>query len=208
MEIWDIVAPVYKTFVSSDKQGYAHVQTFIRTFVSPSMRVLELGCGPGNMTERIASACGTVVATDASERMIRQAQKSVQIDNVSFEVANAHNLPYPDGSFDAVVASNMFHVVEDPEQILTEAARVLRPGGSIIATSFITGTKRAQIMKQGLKVVNGKDHEFWDLTGFVNLFRDNGWTVHAGRRFSSIFPIAGVVATKTSVNAQRPSAIQ
>lgn len=196
MSIWDVVAPVYKPFVSQDRQGYAHVQTFIRTFVSPSMKVLELGCGPGNITERIASACGELIATDASSKMIKQARKAVDIENVTFEVADAHDLPFEDGSFDAVVASNMLHVVQDPERILAEASRVLKPGGSFIATSFVTGTKRAEVIKLGLKVVNGKDHETWDLREFVAMFREHGWTVHSGRRFNSLFPVAGVVATK------------
>jgi ubiquinone/menaquinone biosynthesis C-methylase UbiE len=196
LNIWDVVAPVYKMFVSQPRQGYAHVQKFIRTFVSPSMKVLELGCGPGNITEQIASACGELTATDASSKMIKQAKKNVDIDNVTFEVANAHDLPYEDATFDAVVASNMLHVVDDPEQILAEARRVLKPGGSFIATSFVTGTMRADVIKLGFKFIFGKDHETWGLNEFVNLFRENGWTVHSGRRFNSLFPVAGVVATK------------
>ncbi|MGB7964340.1 MAG: methyltransferase domain-containing protein [Propionicimonas sp.] len=99
----------------------------------PAGNVVELGCGTGLYTRAYAPHCSQVIATDISERMADLAKRALgAFPNVSVRVADAVATGLPAGSADAVVAVNLLHIVPDAEAILTEARRLLRPGGVLI----------------------------------------------------------------------------
>ena len=109
-------------------------------------RVLEVGCGPGEAAERIARELGAeVVAIDQSERMVELARER----GVDARVGDVQELELGDGSFDCVLAAWMLYHVPDVDRALSEIARVLRPGGRLVA------------------VTNAEDHlaELWALGG-------------------------------------------
>lgn len=95
-------------------------------------RVLEVGCGWGELAAWIARETGAeVVATDLSPRMVELARER----SVAAELADVQDLPFPDGAFDAAVAAWMLYHVPDLERALAELARVLRPGGRLVAAT-------------------------------------------------------------------------
>ncbi len=99
----------------------------------PAGSVVELGCGTGLYTRAFAPHCGQVIATDISEPMVALAKRALAaLPNVSVRVADAESTGLPTGSADAVVAVNLLHIVPDAEAVLTEARRLLRPGGVLI----------------------------------------------------------------------------
>ncbi len=91
-------------------------------------RLLELGCGPGNLSEYMANKGFDTTGADKSERMIKRAE--ARGSNVGFVIANAYDLPFSDQSFDAVVSASLINVVPEPEKMLAEIHRVLKPEGS------------------------------------------------------------------------------
>lgn len=94
--------------------------------------VLEVGCGPGELSERIARRLGAnVVAVDVSERMVELAHAR----GVDARVGDVQALPFGDASFDCVVAAWMLYHVADVDLGLAEIARVLRPGGHLVAVT-------------------------------------------------------------------------
>jgi SAM-dependent methyltransferase len=94
--------------------------------------VLEVGCGPGELSERIArELAAEVVAIDLSERMVELARAR----GVDARVADAQALPFEDGLFDCVVAAWMLYHLPDVDAGLAEIARVLRPGGHLVAVT-------------------------------------------------------------------------
>jgi len=106
--------------------------------------VLEVGGGEGELAERIREELGAeVIAIDQSERMV-EIQRSKGIDA---RVGDVEELPFADGEFDVVVAAWMLYHVPDLDRALAEIARVLKPGGRLVA------------------VTNAIDHlqELWDL---------------------------------------------
>ena len=104
----------------------------------PTAAVLDLGCGTGVVARALAARfgfTGTVTGVDQSAHFIAAAERLATDDGVAdrieLVVADAHALPFPDASFDAVVAHTLVSHVRDPLTVLAEAARVTRPGGSI-----------------------------------------------------------------------------
>ena len=96
--------------------------------------LLELGCGPGFYACRLSEELPHIRTTgiDLSHTLIKRAQsraRRFRLPNCSFEHADAHALPYPTGSIDAIVVSRLFLIVPDKEGIVGEVFRVLRPGG-------------------------------------------------------------------------------
>lgn len=96
-------------------------------------RVLEVGCGPGYFAERVGRELGAhVVALDLSPRMVELARER----GVDARVGDVQDLPYADREFDCAVANWMLYHVSDLERGLAELARVLRPGGRLVAATF------------------------------------------------------------------------
>lgn len=94
--------------------------------------VLEVGCGWGELARWIADEVGAgVVAVDLSPRMVELARAN----GVDAQVADVQSLPFDDGSFDVVVAAWMLYHVPDRERAVSELARVLRPGGRLVAAT-------------------------------------------------------------------------
>jgi ubiquinone/menaquinone biosynthesis C-methylase UbiE len=105
----------------------------------PDARILELGCGPGQLwsenEERIPDGW-TVTLTDASPGMVRAARERLGPDRrMAFRVADAQDIPFRDGAFDAVIANHMLYHVPDMPRALSEVVRVLSPGGCLYAAT-------------------------------------------------------------------------
>jgi SAM-dependent methyltransferase len=107
--------------------------------LGPGDRVLDIGCGVGTTAIRIAKQTGaTVIAADLSALMRERAARNVArsgVDGVTVADADILNLPYPDGSFDCVLAEAVTMFV-DRARAAAELARVSKPGGRVLATEF------------------------------------------------------------------------
>lgn len=91
-------------------------------------KILDLGCGSGEYSYLAANRENQVIGVDTKVPL-----KS-KFRNVSFVEADAHYLPFADNSFDACLCAAVLEHVEDPEKILNEACRVLKPKGKLIVT--------------------------------------------------------------------------
>ena len=98
--------------------------------IGPNARVLELGCGTGEFTRRVARAGARLVALDLSADLLARARDKIG-KAASFVRANAHALPLPDACLDAVYGCSVLHHL-DVELALREVRRVLRPGGRLV----------------------------------------------------------------------------
>ncbi len=107
---------------------------------TPDSRVLDVATGPGYVALAFATVAREVVAvdlTDAPLIIARKNQAERGLNNVSFESADATQLPLADGSFDVVVCRLAFHHLDSPRQVLSEMVRVCRPGGKIAVQDMI-----------------------------------------------------------------------
>jgi len=113
--------------------GYAD-DLAARLPVTPGMRVLETACGTGIVTRRLADRIrgqGSLVATDLNEAMIAHGRTTLPAEAafLEWQPADATKLPFPDGSFDAVVCQFGLMFFPDKASGVRETFRVLKPGG-------------------------------------------------------------------------------
>lgn len=108
----------------------AHVVEFVTATagLGSGAAVLEVGCGTGQLTERLACSGFRLTAIDIGPSMIAAARRRLADAEVSLQVTSFEDLDVVDASFDLVISSAAFHWI-DPEVAFTKSARLLRPGG-------------------------------------------------------------------------------
>lgn len=112
-------------------------------------RVLDIGCGPGWFWAAVADTLPEeleMTLADLSPGMVEEAVercRSLPFKSVAGRQAEAADLPFDDGTFDAVIAMHMLYHVADPAAAIAEIHRVLRPGGFLAVTTNGAGNMRA-----------------------------------------------------------------
>ncbi len=96
----------------------------------PGERILDLGCGTGHLTARIAELGAEVIGIDASAEMIAQARKNYP--DLRFEIQDARDFRF-DLPFDAVFSNAALHWIKEPERVIACIERALKPGGRFVA---------------------------------------------------------------------------
>ena len=97
-------------------------------------RVLDVGCGTGAQSRTLIKRpdVGEVVGADRAQFLLARARElAAGLEGLTFEEADSHDLPFEAASFDVIVAHTVLTHVADPEAVLGELYRVLRPGGTL-----------------------------------------------------------------------------
>jgi SAM-dependent methyltransferase len=101
----------------------------------PGDRVLDLGCGTGNVSAVAVATGAEVVGIDPSERLVGVARE--RVPDAELLVGSAEDLPFEDASFDVVISLFAVIFTPDPERAMAEIVRVLKPGGRALITSWV-----------------------------------------------------------------------
>ncbi len=99
-------------------------------------RLLDIGTGTGQLLELVAPRVGSGIGVDASRAMLALARARLArpgLTHCAVRLGDMYRLPFPDGVHDVVVLQMVLHHAEDPAGAIAEAARVLRPGGLLLA---------------------------------------------------------------------------
>ena len=107
-------------------------QTIALMQINPTDRILDLGCGTGWASRRLArlASQGEVTGIDVADEMLRRGEQASQgIGNVRYQWGSAENIPGPDNSFDKVLSIESFYYYADQGKALDELRRVMKPGG-------------------------------------------------------------------------------
>ena len=160
---------------------------FFIPHLKEGMTVLDCGCGPGSITAGIAERVthGRVVGVDADESQVSLATESARVQglgNVEFRVGSAYGLPFPAESFDAVFSHALLEHLREPEQVITEFYRVLKPGCTLGVCSpdwggFLLSPPSAELAEA--------------VDEYKSLQTANGGDVYVGRKLSRLLENAG-----------------
>ena len=131
---YDQIAPTYDRRYTVSQ--FAGIAAALRSLVRDvgAERVLEVGCGTGRWLAELQPLARQVYGMDLSLGMLRQARQRPQ--SLSLICGHASHLPFPDAGFDLVFCVNAFHHFPEPRGFISEARRLLRPGGALVITGM------------------------------------------------------------------------
>lgn len=138
IRVWDKMADIYQQEIDS-RFGPVVEQVLVRADLQPGQTALDLGTGTGSVAFAAAAQVGTdgsITAVDISPEMLAMARTGAaerSLANIDFEEGRAEAIPARDQSQDAVLASLSLMYVIDRASAAKEIARVLRPGGRLVA---------------------------------------------------------------------------
>lgn len=139
---WDRVAGLYDLFEWSNRKVNTAARARVGELVPAGARVLDCAAGTGEFSLAVAKRAGSVLCTDQSEAMLARARKKAArrgLSNLQFAHRDITALSDPDGSFDAVIAANVLHLLPQPEVAVRELWRVAAPGGRLILPTYLQG---------------------------------------------------------------------
>jgi ubiquinone/menaquinone biosynthesis C-methylase UbiE len=132
----DALLPFYDLLTRALGMGGVYDNLIAQAELADGLRVLEIGCGTGNVTVRAKRAHpgADLTGSDPDPLALARAQRKARgLSGIRFELAYAQELPYADGEFDRVLSSMMLHHLDEDVKVgaLAEVHRVLRPGGRL-----------------------------------------------------------------------------
>jgi ubiquinone/menaquinone biosynthesis C-methylase UbiE len=152
----------------------------------PGARAIDVGCGLGDdarALSRLVGEHGEVVGVDSSTALLKRAQARCEAEDgpVKFVVADAHELPFDAGTFDAARTERTLQHLEDPARVVGELARVTRPGGVVLANEPDWGTlastgRPRELVRAMLDVAEAQIRNPWIGRELAGLFVDAGLT--------------------------------
>ncbi len=152
---------------------------FIDKLQLDGARVLEIGAGRCWASAALARRGAQVVALDVMRKMyMGLATADLYLEKSYFErvLADMHNLPFADGAFDVVFATATLHHAYDPDKMLREFKRVLRPGGVVLAVNEPVETSVKVI---SMEEAQGVNENVYTLAAWTRLFRRQGYWLRA-----------------------------
>ncbi len=137
MEAFDLSAADYDSWYESKEGAFVDkVETELGFSLLPhekGMRVLDVGCGTGNHSIKLARMGLQVTGIDISEKMLEIARKKAGASlSVNFLYMDAAKLEFENDSFDGAISITAFEFLPEPEKVLEEMFRVVKKGGSIV----------------------------------------------------------------------------
>jgi trans-aconitate methyltransferase len=162
--------------------------------VKPGERILDVGCGTGTLTEKIASLGATVVGTDRSPEMVEQARD--KFPSLHFEVMDARELRFAE-PFDAVFSNATLHWIKEADRVAAGVAVALKPGGRFVAEFGGKGNID--------QVVAAAQHA-WRSLGFPGQL-PNPWYYPGIAEYSNVLEQAGLEVTFANL-FERPTPLE
>jgi ubiquinone/menaquinone biosynthesis C-methylase UbiE len=181
---WKAAAEGYDDWIADDFEDQYEVNWNILTkYIDPTLRVLDVGCGPGDLSIRISQQCHEVRGVDVTPEMIRIAEEKAACApaNVCFQQADACDLPFESHSFDTVMSVNALQTMIRPEMALSEMSRVLKPGGELLLITYCYGdsslSDSESLIHWAIKYGTQAVWQSFKLTQLVDLLQTSGFEV-------------------------------
>ena len=143
-KFWDLISSKYAASTISDRSAYETKIARLKTYLSPEMSVLDIGCGTGTQCGDIADSVNQVTGIDISGKLLAIAEKRMaerNLDNVLFIRTSVFDERLEPGSYDAVMAFFVLHFIEDIDAVFRRVHKLLKPGGLFISETACLGNK-------------------------------------------------------------------
>lgn len=170
-------------------------------------KILDIGCGLGLDMQRLSTIVpnGQVIGVDISQALLRSAKELAgdNFKNIEFHVGDAHKLEFPDNSIDACKIDRTLQHVENPQTVINEVYRALKPGGWMVSaepdwSTFVISPDEKNISEIVTKRVRhpriGQQlHSMYEAAGFSNIQLTEHLGIFKGfSEVDTIFTITGI----------------
>jgi len=152
-------------------------ETLRRTPMTPQSRVLDVGCGTGELLRRLRARFpdASLAGLDPVPEMLAVARDKLS-GKEDLRVGYADSLPWPGATFDVVVSCNMFHYITHPLESLAEMARVIRPGGALVLTDWCDDYLACRMCNLYLRLTNRAFYRTYRQAECLALLHSAGFT--------------------------------
>ncbi len=179
-KFWERIAFLYTGFMKKNDTAYIELCGYIQKHLTYADSVLELACGTGQLTYRLAGEVDSWTATDFSSKMIEEAKKQGKVHKIEFAVEDATALTYNDEMFDVVVIANALHIMPEPDKALLEICRVLKQGGFLIAPTFVYDGNYNKLLIWMMEKVGFHTFHKWKAREIKDFVASYGFTIESG----------------------------
>ena len=160
---------------------------YLKVELKDARLILDVGCGSGFVTRDIARLTkGHIIAIDGSAQLLEVAQKTLgDYTNTTLCIGDAQQLPFPSDMFDLVTCNLLLMWADDPQAVVHEMTRVVKPQGKILASLE---------PDYGGKI-HWPEHKSVDPLFAGEAIRKKGGDPHIGRKLRALFVTAGLDTT-------------
>jgi 2-polyprenyl-3-methyl-5-hydroxy-6-metoxy-1,4-benzoquinol methylase len=140
--IWEKLAESYSKKPIADEAAYQKKLQVTREYLRPDMEIMEFGCGTGSTAIVHAPYVKHIQAIDISSKMIEIAQgkaRAKNIENITFQRSTIDMFSAADGSFDAVMAFSILHLLDNRDEVIAKVHNMLKPGGIFVTSTICIG---------------------------------------------------------------------
>lgn len=141
-KFWDDMAERYAKSPVRDEELYQEKLKKTQEYFTEESQVLEWGCGTGTTSVHHAPYVKHILATDISQNMLDIGKKRAAEaghSNVSFQRSTVEEFDAESNSFDAILALNIVHLLDDPTASINKAYKLLKPGGVFVSSTVCLG---------------------------------------------------------------------
>ena len=139
---WNRIAKNYDKSSAKKRENLLKTIENIKRHLDPEDRVLDFACGTGEKALGVADCVKSIHGIDLSPRMIEKASTKAtdrQIDNAQFSRTDLFDATLNPGSYDAIMAFYIFHLVDNPAQVFERIHELLKPDGRLICETPCLG---------------------------------------------------------------------
>lgn len=137
-QFWDKMAKRYAAKPIADMEAYERKLDLTREVLTPSMTVLEIGCGTGSTAIRLAPCVARIDAIDISSEMLQIATERAQdagVNNLHFHQSSIQKWTPSDQKYDVILAHSILHLLNDLEATIITLRALLKPDGLFISNT-------------------------------------------------------------------------
>lgn len=136
-KFWDRIASKFDRIEESDITYKIFIEK-VRAYIKTEDTILDFGCGTGLICNEVSVNAGFIQAIDISTKMIAISKNKAlerKIQNIDFARTTILDEKFKESSFDAIIAFNIFHLLEEPQKYFQRINQILKPGGLILSST-------------------------------------------------------------------------